>query len=161
MGYTEKSISSGEQIIQKAIISKSVMVPTIIIAAIIFLVLAIFGLWFVGLILAAIIILPKYIKIKSTELSLTNKKILGKAGILSTKVMDSPLNKINNISVQQSLSGKICGYGKLVISTSSGNYNFDYIKQPDIFRNSIMAQVDEYENEKIRRQAEELARAIK
>ncbi len=98
--------------------------------------------------------------IKTTELVVTTKKIFGKTGIINTKIMDAPLNKINNITVEQNLSGKIFKFGKVVITTSSGNYNFSFIKDADSFRRIVMNQIDIYDNERVKKQAEELAHSM-
>lgn len=161
MGYTESNLGKDEKIIRRAQTSKIALVPSII-WGIIFLVIGVMiEFWYIGLIIAAIIIGIKYLKIATTELSLTSKKVIGKVGIISTKVMDSPLNKINNISVEQGLGGKIFGYGKVVMSTSSGSFNFNFISQPDVFRSAVMEQIDVFDDERIRKQAEQLAGAIK
>lgn len=98
--------------------------------------------------------------IKTTELAVTNKKIFGKTGFINTKIMDAPLNKVNNITVEQNLSGKIFGFGKVVITTSSGNYNYLFVKNADDFRRIVMNQIDTYNNETIKKQAEELAHSM-
>ena len=178
MAYLESNLGRDEQIISKAEVNILASVPNFIIGG--FFVLAAlimsfpmlfdgdsdvvsvaFICLFIGLIIAAIIILPTFLLIKLTELGLTNKKIMGKYGVINTKVMDSPINKINSISVEQGLGGKIFGYAKIVISTSSGGYNFNYIKNADSFRCAVMEQIDLFDEERVRKQAEQLAGAIK
>lgn len=162
MSYLENNLGRGEEIIFKAEVCKAAaIIPAAIwgvIAFIIgFIVLGIIG----GIIAAAIIVIPKILQINNIELGLTNKKILGKYGIINTKTMDSPIGKVNSVTVEQGLDGKIFGYGKIVISTSSGGYTFNFIKNTDSFRSAVMEQIDIAEEEKIRRQAEQLAGAIK
>lgn len=164
MSYTNQNLGKDEKIILRGEISKIALVPNVLMAIVIFLLFAITGIGvmiFIGLVCAAIIVGVKIITINSIELSLTSKKVVGKTGVIATKVMDSPLNKINNISVEQGLGGKIFGYGKIVITTAAGNYNFNYISQPDVFRGSVMNQIDVFDEERIRKQAEQIAGAIK
>ena len=163
MSYLESNLSKEENIISKGEVSFLPIIPSAVICFIILIcgIAGGFGGFIVALIIAAVIILPKFFGIKNTELGLTNKKIMGKYGIINTKVMDSPLNKVNSVTVEQGLGGKIFGYGKIVISTSSGGYNFNYIKSADSFRSAVMEQIDIAEEEKIRKQAEQLAGAIK
>ena len=156
MLYLERNLGRGEEIISKCEVSMAAITINIVIG-----VLFIFLLGLLGIIVAAIIILPSFLKIKSTELGLTNKKILGKYGVINTKIMDSPLGKINSVTVEQGLDGKIFGYGKIVISTSSGGYKFNFIKNADSFRSAVMEQIDIAEEEKLRKQAEQLAGAMK
>ena len=163
MSYLESNLGKEEKIISKGEVSFLPIIPNAVICFII-LVFGIIG-GFVGflvtLVIDAVIILPKFFGIKNTELGLTNKKVMGKYGIIKTKVMDSPLNKVNSVTVEQGLGGKIFGYGKIVISTSSGGYNFNYIKSADSFRSAVMEQIDIAEEEKFRKQAEQLAGAMK
>lgn len=166
MSSTYSNLSRGEEVIAKAEINKCASLPTTIVMTMIFTIifffLAIFPLSIVFSVLAFFLFYSIFtLPLKTTELILTNKKIIGKTGIINTKVMDSPLNKINNISVEQGLGGKIFGYGKIVITTAAGNYNFSYISQPDVFRSAVMNQIDVFDEERIRKQAEQLAGAMK
>ena len=163
MSYLESNLSKEEKIISKGEVSFLPVIPSAVICFIILIcgISGGFGGFIVALIIAAVIILPKFFGIKNTELGLTNKKVMGKYGIINTKVMDSPLNKVNSVTVEQGLGGKIFGYGKIVISTSSGGYNFNYIKSADSFRSAVMEQIDIAEEEKLRKQAEQLAGAMK
>lgn len=163
MAYLESNLGKDEKIISKGEISFLPIIPNAVIGGLllIFGIGSGFGGFIAMLIIAAIIILPKFLGIKNTELGLTSKKVMGKYGIINTKVMDSPLNKVNSVTVEQGLGGKIFGYGKIVISTSSGGYNFNYIKSADSLRSAIMDQIDVAEEEKLRKQAEQLAGAMK
>ncbi len=159
MGYSEQNMGKNEKLTVKAETSMLALVPTIIwaviiavIAFMVFIPLAVVSLIMVGV---------KFLQLKKVELALTNKKLLGKVGVINTKVMDAPLNKINTISVEQKLIGKIFGYGEVVVSTSSGAYTFPFIKNADSFRSAVLNQIDEFDEERIRKQAEQLAGAIK
>lgn len=163
MSYLETNLGSSEKIISKAQISYLPLIPNVLFAVIIMGYCLNFGGikgFLPGLVIAAITVLPKLFRIMLTELGLTSKKVMGKYGIINTKVMDSPLNKVNSVSVEQGLGGKIFGYGKIVISTSSGGYNFNYIRSADSFRAAVMEQIDAADEERVRRQAEQLAGAI-
>ncbi|MDE7278653.1 MAG: PH domain-containing protein [Oscillospiraceae bacterium] len=163
MAYLESNLGKEEKIISKGEVSFLPLIPSAVFGVIILIfgISAGFGGFIAALIIDAIIILPKFLGIKNTELGLTNKKVMGKYGIINTKVMDSPLNKVNSVTVEQGLGGKIFGYGKVVISTSSGGYNFNYIKSADSFRSAVMNQIDAAEVERLRKQAEQLAGAMK
>ena len=100
----------------------SIYSPMQMIIAIIFTICSIAVL---PLFIVAIIRTVVNITISNANIILTNKKISGRFG---NKIMDAPINKINSISIKQNLSGKINGYYKLVIATSSGGYKFNYIK---------------------------------
>lgn len=101
------------------------------------------------------------IRMLTTELVLTNKRLYGKTGFINTKRMDSPINKLNNITVLSGLWGKIFGYGTLHVTTSSGSYKYIGVRDPDVLRSAIMEEIDKSEEARIKKQAEEMARAIR
>ena len=96
----------------------------------------------------------------TTVLCFTNKKVIGKTGIIKTKSLDAPLNKINNASVNQGLFGKILGYGTVRIDTSSGTYVFGHISDPDGFKTALMNQIEKYDDERIQKQAQAIAGSL-
>lgn len=154
---------SAETTIAKAEINKLVLVTPAICSAIIFIIgiaAAGGGGALVGLIIAAFWLGTKYLGVSHTYISLSNTRITGKTGVINTKTMDSPLNKVNNISVEQGLGGKIFNYSTLVILTSSGNYNFKYIKSADAFKSRVMEQIEICENERLKNQAAQLMGAM-
>lgn len=147
----------------KAEINKLVLVSPIILSVIIIIIASIAGGgggFLVGLVIAAIIIVPKYLAVSHTGISLTNSRLIGKTGVINTKSMDSPLSKVNNVSVEQGLGGKIFNYSTLVIATSSGSYNFKYIKDADYFKSKVMEQIEICENERLKNQAAQLMGAM-
>lgn len=157
MSYLERNLSSDDGILKRAVVNPVAVASSVILGvAVIF----IGGFSFIALIIAAILIGVKILIVANTELGLTTKKVLGKTGVINTKVMDAPIGKVNSVMVEQGLIGKIFGYSKVIISTSSGAFKFDYIKNADDFRGAVMHQVDKAEFEKSRKQAEELAKAI-
>ena len=80
---------------------------------------------------------------------------------MHTRRLDSPLNKINNVGVTQNLLGKIFNYGTIEIKTSSLLYEFKYISNPNEFLNKLNAQIEQYDEDRIKKQAEEIAKAMK
>lgn len=147
----------------RAEINKLVLVSPCILSVIVIIIATVFGYgagFLIGLIIAAIIIVPKVLAVNHTNLSLTNSRLMGKTGVINTKSMDSPLSKVNNVSVEQGLGGKIFNYSTLVIATSSGSYNFKYIKDADFFKSKVMEQIEICENERLKNQAAQLMGAM-
>lgn len=62
---------------------------------------------------------------KTNDLILTNKRVFGKCGLISTTQMQSSLNKIDSVSFSNGLIGKIIGYGTVQITTQSSVFKFD------------------------------------
>jgi len=49
----------------------------------------------------------------------TDRRVIDEAGVLSVSAMESPLSKINNVSYQQGLLGRLLGYGDVQIQTAA------------------------------------------
>lgn len=78
------------------------------------------------------------ITIKTTQLVVTNKRLIGKVGFLNTKTLESPINKITSISVESSIVGKILNYHNVKINVFGEVYNFKYVKNANELKKSIM-----------------------
>lgn len=99
----------------------------------------------VGAIVAeAILIACIVLYLRYCGIVLTDKRIFGNKGLLKTKTLSSPISKITNVSVNQSLLGKVLGYGTIYIDTISGNYAFKYIKKPMDLHNAIIEQTSRH-----------------
>ncbi len=122
--------------------------------------------WVKGVLFFWLLLIPTFkaiietVKFSAIELAITNKRIVGKVGVANTNSLDAPLNKIQNVSVEQKLFGKIFNYGTVRIDTAAGKYVFGCIKNADAFKNAIMAQVDQYEEDRVKQQAAEMAKAM-
>src|SRR5208282_5276117 len=65
--------------------------------------------------LGALILLAAFIKWQSSEFAVTNKRVMTKVGVLNTRSIELLLGKIEAIAVEQSMMGRILGYGDIVI----------------------------------------------
>lgn len=83
------------------------------------------------------------------DLYFTNKKVVGRNGFIAQKALDSPLDKINNISVTQTPIGK-----NIEITTSSDKHTFYYIANAHEFREKLLKQIDIYKDGQMRKYAE-------
>lgn len=107
----------------------------------------------------AIIMLPL-----GCELVVTNKRVIGKTGIFSFGTVDYHITKISSVSISSSFFGKIFGYMTIQIKGMDGPtrpISFRGIRNAIAFRNSVNEQIEEYEAENRRKQAEEIAKASK
>ena len=148
--YLEQNLGGDEHIIESAEIHG--LIIKLLIA------LGIFGIITIFL---PFIVIGVILRIRSMELGFTNKKVIGKYGVISTKRLDTPLNKVDNVSVEQGLGGKIFGYGTVVVSSASNKFGFEYVKNPEIFRNKLMEQIEKFDEERIKKQAMEMAQSMK
>lgn len=174
MSYIKNHLSPGETIIFEAQITFKSIIGSLITSVLVFALGIIFILYAVynkmdklplilgvGLLIIAIIdALRAILRVKFTELAFTDKKVVGKIGMIRIKAMESPLSKINNVGIDQGLIERIFGYGRIVINTSSDDYIYPGVDRPDEFRRKIMEQVELSEDERIKNQAMQLAQTI-
>ena len=74
--------------------------------------------------------LKEIIRDKSTELGLTNKRLIGKKGFIRIKTLDTPLENIDNVQIHFSFWGRIFRYGTLIIESKSEAYTYKAISKP-------------------------------
>lgn len=111
-------------------------------------------------ILALIWLVIRFISYNSNDLILTNKRVFGKTGLISTTQMQSPLNMINSVAFNTGIIGKLLGYGTVHITTASTVYKFRYIKDGQTLYSDIFNQLERTNKEKLQEQAEAIAEAI-
>jgi uncharacterized membrane protein YdbT with pleckstrin-like domain len=73
------------------------------------------------------------------EFVITNKRVIVKKGLIAIWTLEMNLQKIETVNVEQSIMGRIFGYGCLtLIGTGGTKEKFDCIKDPISFRKSFM-----------------------
>ena len=111
-------------------------------------------------IMAFVWLIIRFISYTSTDLILTNKRVFGKTGLISTTQMQSPLNMINSVAFNNGIFGKLLGYGTVQILTASTIYKFRYITDGQTLYSDIFNQLERTNKEKLQEQAEAIAKAI-
>ena len=146
MKYAEKSLKENEKIIKKAKLNPIIRLPYLIITIISFIItfnidVSEYQPSFIFFFILSVVMLVQTIRIciilDTTELCFTNSRVIGKVGWLNTITLDSPINKINDIMIIQSLMGKLLNYSTIKICTSSSNYYFKYIENSEEFKNAL------------------------
>lgn len=104
--YIENSLLKDEQVKYLGHISVWSLLPTIILG---FLTVWIFGLGLIFWIAAVI----RYF---TTELAITNKRVIAKFGFISRHTVELNMSKIESIQVDQGILGRIFDFGSLRIA---------------------------------------------
>jgi uncharacterized membrane protein YdbT with pleckstrin-like domain len=93
---------------------------------------------------AAIVVLAvPYLKRRSSEFAVTDKRVIIKLGVLRTRSIELLLPKIEGITVTQSLGGRLFGYGEIVVIGTGGTQEpFAGIQAPLDFRQAVQAATD-------------------
>jgi len=89
--------------------------------------------------LGLVLWLMAYIQYKTTELAITNKRVIAKFGFISRKTIELNIARVESIQVNQGIAGRIFNFGTLVIS-GAGNPQAPIpgISDPMSFRRAFM-----------------------
>lgn len=101
------------------------------------------------------------IKFITNRITVTNKRVTGKIGVINTEELNSPLRKITGVKVEQGAGGKILNYGTIIITTAANVYKFDMIDRPNKFKSILLQQIEKSEEDKMDLQAQKMAKALK
>lgn len=86
----------------------------------------------------AYLVVLAFLRIWSTEMVVTNRRVIFKAGIISRKTTEISLRKIESVGVQQSILGRILNYGDVVVTGTGHKANyFAEISAPMEFKQAI------------------------
>ena len=78
----------------------------------------------------------------TNEFAITNKRIVIKEGLVSRRTIEMNLNKVESVGVDQSILGRLLGYGCLVIVGTGGTKeHFHNIARPLEFRRVFQQQL--------------------
>jgi uncharacterized membrane protein YdbT with pleckstrin-like domain len=128
MSYIEQSLSAGEQIVgffRLHWISRSWMVLWIVLA-----------IPTVGITL--ILALYEFLRLRSIEQGVTNKRVIFKKGIVSRQSEEMKLNSIETVEINQGVLGRILGFGEVkVTGRGISNVVFKTIDDPMAVKRQI------------------------
>jgi Bacterial PH domain/Short C-terminal domain len=103
--------------------------------------------WFLFFYLGPLLLLLWEVLVRhKKEYIITTRRVVKQQGIFSVSSFDASLDKINNIFHEQSLWGRILGYGNVRLETASehGITVFHLIPEPLAFKNCIVQQRELY-----------------
>jgi len=142
MGYVESNLLPNEQITYRAKLHWIIYALPAIVFLIAILV-ALGGGWIAGSaigIIALVLFLPPWIKSNSSEFAITNKRVLIKVGLIRRHSLELLLQKVEGIGVDQSVLGRVLGYGTITVSGVGGTKEaFAMISSPLEFRRQVQA----------------------
>ena len=84
--------------------------------------------------------LRAFIRRATTELAVTNHRVIYKSGLLSRHTIEMNRDKVESVDVDQSLLGRIFGYGTIIVRGTGGSLEpIGIIGDPLTFRSHITA----------------------
>ena len=128
MSYIAQSLVQGETIVHRAHVSWWSQFGLVLLG-IILLVVGV-GLIFLGW---------AWVNVHSTEIAITNRRIIAKFGFVSRRTIEININQVEALRVDQGFWGRILNFGTIVISgTGSSLEPAPNIADPLVFRRKFM-----------------------
>lgn len=160
MGYVEKNLVPGETLVYRTGCHWIVLVWPLIAGAItgglafVFLASSYLGskkgsplpgmvvLGTLAAIVAVVVIGGGIIRRAATEVAVSNMRVLIKTGLFSRRSIEVLLPKVESIGVDESLVGRILGYGRVIVRGTGGTFEtFDKIAHPNELRRQVQGQL--------------------
>jgi membrane protein YdbS with pleckstrin-like domain len=159
MSYAEKNLAPGETIVHRARYHWVYYRTSLALL----LVAAVFGLWrwiagnrlgstggstifgYVALFFFAAAVATfslRRVRAAADEFVVTNRRVMRKVGLFAREAEQAPIEKIQDVTLDQGVIARLLGYGTVVLETASerGRIVFPDISRPEAFRNAIWGQ---------------------
>lgn len=143
MGYVEKTLLPGEEIAYKGGIHwmrfrwACIWLGLSIAASV-----QEWGIWVVGgmFALAAIAASVAWLDGVTSELVVTDKRVILKRGLVRRRSLELVLSKVEALAVDQSILGRILGYGTLMVGAAGQQQRMRWVAKPLEFRRQVQMQ---------------------
>ena len=116
----------------------------------------------IAAVLGILYVLIRYYSWKVNIWVVTNFRVIDEVGLLSHYAKESPLDKINNVSYDQTVAGRLFNYGHVEIQTAAEVGATDYynVNHPKRLKDTITAAQSEYKDWQLGNQARQMAAAM-
>ncbi len=156
MGYVEQNLASGEVVHYRTRLHWIVLVAPMVLGCFLafpglFFLLGAFstrelalgwiGLFF--LLAAAVSVGLGLWHRASTEMAVTNRRVIIKTGMVSRKTLELLLPKVESVAVDQGLLGRMLAYGTIIVRGTGGTTEpFPKVAHPLEFRRQVQEQIE-------------------
>ncbi|WP_314436933.1 PH domain-containing protein [Massilia timonae] len=107
--YVNRNLASGEQVVYEAKVSWASQWLLILL-----------GLGTIMMGIGIVFLLVAVINVLTTELVITNKRVIAKFGLISRKTVELKNGKVESVQVEQSIMGRLLNFGSIVVSGAGG-----------------------------------------
>jgi uncharacterized membrane protein YdbT with pleckstrin-like domain len=128
VSYIDDSLIEGEKLMHRARLSWWSQLGLIVLGLV--LLVAVIGLFF---------LIAAWIKMKSTEVAITNRRVIAKTGFIKRSTVEINLEKVEALRVEQTFLGRMLNYGTIYISGAGTSVApIHDIADPLVFRRKFM-----------------------
>lgn len=153
--YVETIIGSGEHIVHVGRVSLLAILSPLLGGA--FLIIVAIGLLLmpvgspnvtyavsgIAAALGVLVIVVALVRRSSTELAVTNRRVIAKFGLIARSTVEMNLAKIESVRVEQTIMGRLFGFGSIIVTgTGSTMDPIRFIANAIAFRQAIQAATD-------------------
>lgn len=93
-----------------------------------------------SLVIAAVLALKAWIYAESTELAVTNHRVIAKTGFIRRNAIELLHSKVESFDVDQGIIGRIFGFGSVSVTGTGGSGEpLQFVAQPFLFRRDALA----------------------
>lgn len=121
--------------------------------------------WWIATLIALLFVFNfiwKLLQRKTNIWVVTNLRVIDEYGVLSSHSVESPLDKINNVAYDQSLWGRLFGYGDVTLQTAAemGATTYRFLADPKRLQTTVVNAQGDFRSDLIRQKSQSLADAI-
>ena len=132
MSYIDDSLIPGETVLHRARVSWWSQAGMVVLGVLLLVVVV--GLFF---------LLAAWIKVHSTELAITNRRVIAKFGFIRRDTVEINLEKVEAVRVEQGFWGRILNFGTILMTGTGGSIEpIPNIADPLVFRRKFMEATD-------------------
>lgn len=128
MSYIDESLIEGERLLHRARLSWWSQIGLLIL-----------GLLLLVIVVGLIFLVWAWVNMRSTEIAITNRRIIAKFGFVRRSTVEINLEKVEALRVEQSFMGRMLNYGTIFISGAGTSVApMKDIADPLVFRRKFM-----------------------
>ncbi len=132
MSYIDDSLVPGETVLHRARVSWWSQAGLVVLGVLLLVVVV--GLFF---------LIGAWIKVHSTELAITNRRVIAKFGFIKRDTVEINLEKVEALRVEQGFWGRILNFGTILMTGTGGSIEpIPNIADPLVFRRKFMEATD-------------------
>jgi uncharacterized membrane protein YdbT with pleckstrin-like domain len=92
-------------------------------------------------------LLRAYVRQTTTELAVTNRRIIAKYGFISRTTFEIMISRITGANFDQTVVGRIMGFGTILVHGAGGEVSpIDLVADPERFHTALMGVMEQAQN---------------
>jgi membrane protein YdbS with pleckstrin-like domain len=128
VSYIDDSLVEGETLIHRARVSWWSQFPLVLL-----------GILTLVIVVGLVFLVMAWIKVRSTELAITNRRVIAKFGFIKRHTVEINLDKVEALKVEQGVLGRFLNFGTIFISGAGTSVApIPNIADPLVFRRKFM-----------------------